>query len=105
MQDLDPKNGRRASDWQGRASELRILDDLASVIESIALTYTGEAKSELSRLIGWMEGDPKIAASFAAELVKLKEAMSLFRSDKYPHATSVLVGVNRTLWDRTRGKG
>lgn len=105
MQDLDPKNGRQASDWQVRASDLQILDDMAGIIEGIALTYTGEAKSELSRLIGWMEGDPKIAASFAAELVKLKEALSLLRSDKYPHATSVLVSVNRTLWARALGKG
>jgi len=105
MKDVGPNKGRRASDWQGRASDLQILDDMAHIIECIALTYTGEAKSELSGLIARLEGDPKIAASFAAELAKLNEAMSLFRSDKYPHATSVLVSVNRTLWARALGKG
>lgn len=99
-----PKIGRRAEDWQVRSNELRMLDELAYVIESVAQTYTGEAKTELSRLIGWMESDLTVATSFAPELERLKEAMSLFRNDRYPQATSVLASVNRTLWYRVRGR-
>jgi hypothetical protein len=104
MRDESPEIGGRASDWQVRASELRILDELAYVIESVAQTYTGEAKTELGRLIGWMESDLTVATSFAPELKNLTEAMSLFRQNSYLQATGLLAGVNRTLWYRIRGK-
>lgn len=85
------------------AALLRILDDLAYVIECASLDYMGEGKYELDRLCRRIEGDPhyRIAdGNGVAE--RLREALALYaRSGRdYPQGHSRLMSTSRELWKR-----
>lgn len=59
---------------------LRTLNALISVLESVAYTYTGEAKSELYSLCENLDNDPAYAFEGRETLIlKLREVLALFR--------------------------
>lgn len=79
--------------------QLRTPEHLSSIIECVALTYTGEAKGELHNLIGLLESDVRYSFSGSNLLaVSLKEVLDLYLTRKYEHAASRLVHVIRGLW-------
>lgn len=82
---------------------LKTLNALMSVLESLACTYTGEAKSELDSLCVNLDNDPAYAFEGSEPFIlKLKEVLALFRGGvskvKYEDGSSRLGAVSRDLW-------
>ncbi len=85
------------------AALLRILDDLAYIIECASLDYMGEGKYELDRLCTRIESDPRyhiVEGDGVAE--RLREALSLYAKGgrEYPQGHSRLMSTSRELWKR-----
>lgn len=97
--DMGPSN----STADDPAALLRILDDLAYIIECASLDYMGEGKYELDKLCQRIETDPlyRIAdGDGVAE--RLREALSLYARGgrDYPQGHSRLMSTSRELWKR-----
>ena len=87
------------------AALLRILDDLAYVIECASLDYMGEGKYELDRLCTRIEGDPRYRIAEGEGVAeRLREALSLYAKAgrDYPQGHSRLMSTSRELWKRVR---
>ena len=85
------------------AALLRVLDDLAYVIECASLDYMGEAKFELDRLCRRIEADPHYRIADGDEVAgRLREALSLYARGgrEYPQGHSRLMSTSRELWKR-----
>jgi hypothetical protein len=84
------------------AALLRILDDLAYVIECASLDYMGEGRYELDRLCERMQADPRYRIAEGDQVVgRLREALSLYRrGGDYPQGHSRLMSTSRELWKR-----
>lgn len=77
---------------------LKFLDDLAYVFESVACDYTGEGKTELSRLCDELQnGDYKIEDR-AEILAKCREALKLYYGMHYHEGSRILSHISRDLW-------
>ncbi|MEO6104585.1 MAG: hypothetical protein ABIP44_13245 [Pseudoxanthomonas sp.] len=84
-------------------SLLRVLDDLAYVIECASLDYMGEGKFELDRLCGRIETDPGYRIADGEGVAhRLREALSLYATGgrDYPQGHSRLMSTSRELWKR-----
>lgn len=87
----------------GLAALLRILDDLAYVIECASLDYMGEGKYELDRLCARIEGDPRYRIAEGEGVAeRLREALALYAKGgrDYPQGHSRLMSTSRELWKR-----
>lgn len=99
-------NARRAdllqTEYQALTRELMILDDLTYIIECVALTYTGEAKSGIDALRAKMEEieNPAKANGYAEALLKLDEAKSSLYAHDIRRAAGILSSISRSLWKR-----
>jgi hypothetical protein len=85
------------------AALLRILDDLAYVIECASLDYMGEGRFELDRLCERMQADPDYRIAEGDQVVgRLREALALYRNrgGDYPQGHSRLMSTSRELWKR-----
>jgi hypothetical protein len=82
---------------------LRILDDLAYVIECASLDYMGEGKYELDNLCRRIETDPRYRIAEGEGVAeRLREALSLYANGgrDYPQGHSRLMSTSRELWKR-----
>ena len=82
---------------------LRALSAIMSVLESVACTYTGEAKSELDSLCENLDNDPAYAFEGREPFIlKLREVLALFRGsereDRYRYGSYTLGALSRDLW-------
>ena len=82
---------------------LKTLNALMSVLESVACTYTGEAKFELYSLCENLDNDP--AYGFEGRepfILKFREVLALFRGgeseDRYGYGSLKLGALSRDLW-------
>lgn len=85
------------------AALLRVLDDLAYVIECASLDYMGEGKFELDRLCRRIEADPHYRIADGDGVAeRLREALSLYARGgrDYPQGHSRLMSTSRELWKR-----
>lgn len=85
------------------AALLRILDDLAYVIECASLDYMGEGKYELDRLCTRIESDPRYRIDEGDGVAgRLREALALYARGgrEYPQGHSRLMSTSRELWKR-----
>ena len=74
-----------------------------SVLESVACTYTGEAKSELYSLCENLENDPAYAFEGREPfIIKLREVLAFFMGgvsdERYGYGSRTLGTVSRDLW-------
>ncbi len=82
---------------------LRVLDDLAYVIECASLDYMGEGKYELDKLCKRIETDPHYRIADGDGVAgRLREALSLYARGgrDYPQGHSRLMSTSRELWKR-----
>lgn len=82
---------------------LRTLSAIMSILESVACTYTGEAKSELDSLCENLDNDPAYAFEGREPFIlKLREVLALFRGsereDRYRYGSYTLGALSRDLW-------
>ena len=82
---------------------LKTLNALMSVLESVACSYTGEARSELYSLCENLDSDPAYAFEGREPFIfKLREVLALFRGgereDRYGYGSRILGAVSRDLW-------
>ena len=81
---------------------LRTLEGVDYVIACIAEQCGGEARTELDRLAGQVESDPRFAFegsdAVAARLREAKEAMVRIRNDGYGDTVCRLARVSSELW-------
>lgn len=85
------------------AAMLRILDDLAYIIECASLDYMGEGKYELDNLCKRIETDPRYRIAEGDGVAeRLREALSLYARGgrDYPLGHSRLMSTSRELWRR-----
>lgn len=79
--------------------QIRTLEQLGYIIECLALDYTGEAKSELSGLVGLLATDERFAFPGGAEVAgKLGEARACLISSDTRSCAGILSQVSRDLW-------
>ena len=83
---------------------LPALDDLAAVLESAALGYTGELKSELRDLCERIDGR---APGYASDVVQralpdLQAALAAYRGRRDGEGAGILSRVSRTWWQAFR---
>lgn len=79
--------------------QLRVLNALSSIFESLAQDYTGEAKGELSELIDSLANDPAFDVPDIAKLLEdVMEALDLVRAGKKERAAFTLMLHSRALW-------
>lgn len=88
--------------------DLKLLDDLAYVIECVALNYTGEAKSSISMLCQKFEAAEKLSSGsgdYHDVLSQLRAADAHLRRDVADiyGAAGVLSRISRSLWERLLG--
>lgn len=77
----------------------KVLEHLSYVLECVAISSIGEAKTELDRLVHLVESD----ASFGIEnrravASQLRKALSLYQSGDIAHGSSTLGKLSRELW-------
>ena len=82
--------------------ELTILNDLAYILECLAVGITGEAKTEMSALIGKLEkiedsSEAKIYEEAHRKIVEAYKCLSNFDRDA---AAGILSSISRKLWHR-----
>lgn len=85
------------------AALLRVLDDLAYIIECASLDYMGEGKYELDNLCKRIETDPRYRIAEGDGVAeRLREALSLYAKGgrDYPQGHSRLMSTSRELWKR-----
>lgn len=81
-------------------SILETLEHLSYINECILINATGEAKSELDRLIEGLETKGSLLNTDAPDVVsKLREAQVLFNSNDYSRAAASLSSATRKAWD------
>ena len=80
------------------------LDDMAYLVECAAVDYTGELKTELSRLCQHIRGGstPYSAQVIRESLPALEECLTEYRTDKKSSATNRLVLISRDWWNAAR---
>lgn len=87
---------------------LRTLEHLAYIIECVADTIPGEAKSEMDSLSKRLGGDPDLQFEGSVEAREtMVEACGLFRAgteQERREAVLVLVRLSRSLWKQVLGK-
>jgi hypothetical protein len=83
---------------------LRVLDDLAYVLESGACDHSGELKFELGELCKRLEGDEKLYAIQDREKVAadLRDALTCYRSGDKLTGLNKLSSISRSLWAQAR---
>ncbi len=76
------------------------LDDLAYLIECAALDYTGELKTELSRLCESIRngGQGYEATIVQASLPDLEASLRAYRTDQKSQGASGLIRISRAWW-------
>ena len=79
---------------------LRVLRALSSTYDSLAQDYTGEAKGELSSLIGLLEDREWDLPGRDSLIADCLAATSLIRAGKKRQAVSVLLAHSNELWKR-----
>lgn len=80
------------------------LDDLACLVECVALDYTGELKTELWRLC---ENIRRGASGYEAQIVQssleeLDSYLDAYRTDRKREGTSGLIRISRRWWAAAR---
>ncbi|MDX9976264.1 MAG: hypothetical protein RBU21_25030 [FCB group bacterium] len=99
-------NARRADilqrERQALTRQLVFLNDLAYIIECVAQTYTGEAKTEISVLSRKLEDieNPAEAERYGEAYLKLDEAWFCLSSGDGHRAAGILSSISRSLWKR-----
>ena len=99
-------NARRADmlqrERQALTRQLTILNDLAYIIECVALGYTGEAKSEIGALRLKLEGIENVAEAerYEEAYLKLDVVKNCYHNHDIHRAAGILSGISRSLWDR-----
>ncbi len=85
---------------------LRVVEHLSYVVECLALTYSGEARSELIQLIQAMRSDPRYEIADSALVIeKLEEGLANLNrrsadDSDYLRGIGDVVRVQRGLWKR-----
>lgn len=84
---------------------LKVLNELSYILECAALDYLGEGKSALSGLCQHLESDSPEYAIENRKLVasQLRSALEAYRKGDKMTGTSLLVQVNRSLWESQVG--
>jgi hypothetical protein len=77
---------------------LKFLDDLAYVFESVACDYTGEGKTELSRLCDKLQNGEYKIEERAETLAKCNAALELYYERHYHEGSRILSQISRELW-------
>lgn len=77
---------------------LKILNDLAYIIECVANDYSGEAKTELRNLCELLKDNSIPIEGREALFLQLKEALKFLDDGAKKDAARVLGASNRTLW-------
>ncbi len=94
---------RRASDRENKAGLLRILDDLAYLMECAALDYAGEGRYELGKLCARVETHPRYRCADSDLIAaRLRQALEKYGGDpkNRTQCYSLLIILNRDLWRR-----
>jgi hypothetical protein len=83
---------------------LRTLDDLAYVIECVALDFLGEGRTELGKLCDNLDGNPDYAFEGREPILTgLRDALACYRRDDKADGSIRLTQVSRALWQIARG--
>lgn len=100
-------NARRADilqkERQGLTRELVVLNSLAYIIECVALTYAGEAKTEIDKLCVKLEelNKPPNEGRYQDVGIRLDEAKACLYKQDLRGAAGILSSISRSLWDWT----
>lgn len=81
---------------------LETLDDLAYIAESLAQDLTGEARTELHRLIHRLEAETPPPESTLAELRKAEQILIHSDEHRRERAACSVSRVSRELWRKVR---
>lgn len=83
---------------------LKVLDDLAYIIECAALDYSGELKFELAKLCEQLDGSDRAYAIQDRQqtATALREALACYRGDEKLVGVAKLNNVSRGLWAQAR---
>ena len=83
-----------------QTQDLMILNDMAYIIECVALDYSREARNEIDLLIANLE---KVAPDSSGICIKLEQAKNCISNRQIRTAAGILSGVSRSFWDKMLG--
>lgn len=85
---------------------MKVLEHLSYVMECVLIEATGEAKTELDRLINLIVSDPTYVVDNKESVIsQLREALHFYRNGEYRKASGILSSAMRTLWEYQIAKG
>lgn len=80
-------------------SNIEILEHLSYINECVLIEATGEAKSELDRLVERLKANASIVNDLPDYFSELLEAQSFFNKDNYSNAATRLSTATRKAWN------